>query len=294
MNLILVSGKVRNLPSEGKQMRKKLALLLAAALSLSVIITGAAPASAKEDTSKLNLMKKGSLVVCMTLQFKPQMYLSATGRPTGYDPELVKRAARDLGLKLEIRNTDFNGLLAGITSKQCDLASVGLGRTAAREQSMTYVKEYVPYTTILAARRADNTAATTAAWNVASKKLTCLKGSTSCTKITEVFPNATKVEFPTQDASILEVTSGRADAVILENPILGNFQKTNPGVLKAVKLEKDINSYFGWWTVQLGNTALADRLKAWLCEKQEQGVLNSIYRQQMGAKMATELPACTA
>ena len=294
MNLILVSGKVRNLPSEGKQMRKKLALLLAAALSLSVIITGAAPASAIEDTSKLNLMKKGSLVVCMTLQFKPQMYLTATGRPAGYDPELVKRVARDLGLKLEIRNTDFNGLLAGIAAKQCDLASVGLGRNATREQSMTYVKEYVPYATVLGTRRADGTAATVAAWNAASKKLTCLKGSLSCTKIKELFPNATAVEFPTQDASILEVASGRADGVILEANLLANYQATNPGVLKSVKLDKEINSYWGWWTVQLGNTALANRLKAWLCEKQEQGVLKSIYRQQMGYPMGADLPACTA
>jgi len=275
-------------------MRKKISLLLALALSLTMVLTGAGSATAKEDTSKLNLIKKGSLVVCMTLQFKPQMYLSATGRPTGYDPELVKRVARDLGLKLEIRNTDFNGLLAGIAAKQCDLTSVGLGRNATREQSMTYVKEYVPYATVLGTRRADGTAATVAAWNSATKKLTCLKGSLSCTKIKELFPNATAVEFPTQDASILEVASGRADGVVLEANLLANYSATNPGVLKSVKLDKDINSYWGWWTVQLGNTALRDRLKAWLCEKQEQGVLNSIYRQQMGYRMGADLPACTA
>ena len=274
-------------------MRKKLSLLVAAMMSLTVLMTGAGSASAKEDTSKLNLIKPGKLVVCMTLQFVPQMYLNSSGRPTGYDPDLVRKVARDLGLRLEIRNTDFTGLLAGIGSGQCDLASVGLGRTAAREQSMTYVKEYMPYNTILAAGFNDKTPGTTAAWNVAAKKITCLKGSVSCTKLTEIFPNATKVEFTTQDGAILEVASGRADGAILETAIFGNYNKNNPRTLKIAKLEKDINRYFGWWTVRLGNTALAERLKTWVCENDESGWLDRAYKRNMRQNMEP-LPACTA
>jgi polar amino acid transport system substrate-binding protein len=294
MNQLLVREKEKNHPTFGrKKMRKKLSLLFAVLMSLSVLVAGSGAASAKEDTSKLNLIKPGKLVVCMTLQFVPQMYLNDAGRPTGYDPDLVRKLARDLGLKLEIRNTDFTGLLAGIGSGQCDLASVGLGRNADREKSMTYVKEYMPYNTILAAGASDKTAGTTAAWNVAAKKITCLKGSVSCTKLTEIFPNATKVEFTTQDGAILEVASGRADGVILETAIFGHYNKNNPGTLKIAKLEKDINRYFGWWTVRLGNTALQTRLKDWICERQNSGWLASVYRVNMRQKMEP-LPACTA
>jgi len=125
-------------------MRKKLALLLAGVMAATVVVTGTSQASAAEDTSKLNLIKPGSLVVCMTLQFVPQMYLNKRGAPTGYDYELLRKLAKDLGLTLEIRNTDFNGLLAGISAKQCDMTSVGLRRTAARELSMTFAGEYMP------------------------------------------------------------------------------------------------------------------------------------------------------
>jgi ABC-type amino acid transport substrate-binding protein len=274
-------------------MRKKLPLLVAAMMSLSVLVTGVGAASAKEDTSKLNLVKKDRLVVCMTLQFVPQMYLNSSGRATGYDPDLVRQLARDLGLRLEIRNTDFTGLLAGIGAGQCDLASVGLGRTAARELSMTYVKEYMPYNTILASGFNDKTVGTTAAWNVPAKKITCLKGSVSCTKVTEIFPNATMVEFTTQDGAILEVASGRADGVILETAIFGHYNKNNPRTLKVAKLEKDINRYFGWWTVRLGNTALQQRLQTWLCDKQADGFLARTYKRNMRQNMEP-LPACTA
>jgi ABC-type amino acid transport substrate-binding protein len=282
MNQLRVSEKEKNYPTFGrKNMRKKLSLLFAVLMSLSVLVAGSGAASANEDTSKLNLIKPGKLVVCMTLQFVPQMYLNSSGRPTGYDPDLVRQLARDLGLRLEIRNTDFTGLLAGIGSGQCDLASVGLGRTAAREQSMTYVKEYMPYNTVLASGFNDKSAATTTAWNVAAKKITCLKGSVSCTKVKEIFPNATAVEFTTQDG------------VIVETAIFGNYNKNNPRTLKIVKLEKDINRYFGWWTVRLGNTALQARLKQWVCDKQEDGFLARTYKRNMRQNMEP-LPACTA
>ena len=275
-------------------MRKKLSLLLAGVMSLTVVLTGSGTASAAEDTSKLNLMKSNTLVVCMTLQFVPQMYLNARGKPAGYDYQLLRKLTKDLGLKLEIRNTDFSGLLAGISSKQCDLASVGLGRTAAREQSMTYAGQYMPYETVLAAQSKDKRAGQISAWNVAGTKLTCLRGATACTRIKETFPNATAVEFTTQDAAILEVASGRADGVILETAIFGGYTKKNPGVLKRVNLEKDINKYWGNWTVQLGNTALATRLQSWLCENDESGFIAKTFRREMGYKISSALPGCTA
>lgn len=274
-------------------MRKKLSLLLAGVMSLTVVLTGGSSASAAEDTSKLNLIKPGSLVVCMTLQFVPQMYLNSRGKPTGYDYELVRRLARDLGLKLEIRNTDFNGLLAGISSKQCDMTSVGLRRTAARELSMTFAGEYMPYSTILAAQRSNKRAQTNAAWNTAGTKITCLRGAVECAAIKDNFPNATVVELPDQNAAILEVASGRADGGVMTTPVFSGYAKNNPGVLKRIDLDKPLGSYFGNWTVQLGNTALSARLQKWLCDGVESNFLQKTFRRTMGNAMPT-IPTCPA
>lgn len=272
-------------------MRKKLSLLVALAMSLTVALTGSGAASAKEDTSKLNLVKPGSLVVGMTLQFPPQMYLNSRQQPAGYDYELLKRLARDLGLKLEIKNMDFSGLIPGLVAKQFDMVSVGLGKRPERELSMTYVVPYMPYSTILVQAKSDKTGATIADWNVAGKKITALKGSLAAQKIKDTFPNATLVEFPTQDAAFLEVASGRANGIVAEANLFGFFNKNNGGLLRQVPLSEDLNKYFGWWTVQLGNKALQSRVQEWFCDKQERGVVASIFRQQMGYKQPA-LPAC--
>jgi ABC-type amino acid transport substrate-binding protein len=276
---------------KGNQMRKKISLAAIAALVASTVIFAGANTSANANSNPLNLVKPGSLVVGMTLQFKPQMYLDDAGKPAGYDVELVKRLAKSLRLKLEIKNMDFAGLIPGLVSKQFDLVSVGLTKNPDREKSIQYVREYMPYKTILAARVGDSTGATKALWNVAGKKITALQGSAAARITKADFSNTTLVEFPTQDAAFLEVVSKRADAIVVEQHLLGQFNKTNPGQLRQIALPAPLSEAYGQWTVQLGNNALDAKLTRWLCTNQEGGYLASVFKKTMGYTQPA-LPEC--
>lgn len=273
-------------------MRKKISLAAIAALVASTVIFAGANTSANADTkNRLNLVKPGSLVVGMTLQFKPQMYLDEAGKPAGYDVELVKRLAKALRLKLEIKNMDFAGLIPGLVSKQFDLVSVGLTKNPDREKSIQFVREYMPYTTVLAARTGDSTGNTKAVWNVAGKKVTALQGAAASRIVKADFPNTTLVEFPQQNDAFLEVVSKRADAIVVEENLLNQFNKTNPGQLKKVSLPAPLSQAFGQWTVQLGNNALDAKLTRWLCSNQEGGYLAKVFKKTMGYTQPA-LPEC--
>jgi ABC-type amino acid transport substrate-binding protein len=277
---------------KGNQMRKKISLAAIAALVASSVIFAGANTSANADTkNRLNLVKPGSLVVGMTLQFKPQMYLDEAGKPAGYDVELVKRLAKALRLKLEIKNMDFAGLIPGLVSKQFDLVSVGLTKNPDREKSIQFVREYMPYTTVLAARTGDSTGNTKAVWNVAGKKVTALQGAAASRIVKADFPNTTLVEFPQQNDAFLEVVSRRADAIVVEENLLNQFNKTNPGQLKKVSLPAPLSQAFGQWTVQLGNNALDAKLTRWLCSNQEGGYLAKVFKKTMGYTQPA-LPEC--
>ena len=273
-------------------MRKKISLAAIAGLVASTVIFAGANTSANAATKNpLNLVKPGSLVVGMTLQFKPQMYLDEAGKPAGYDVELVKRLAKALRLKLEIKNMDFAGLIPGLVSKQFDLVSVGLTKNPDREKSIQFVREYMPYTTVLAARSGDSTGATKALWNVAGKKITALQGAAASRIVKADFPATTLVEFPQQNDAFLEVVSKRADAIVVEENLLNQFNKTNPGQLAKVKLPAPLSQAFGQWTVQLGNNALDAKLTRWLCSNQEGGYLASVFKKTMGYTQPA-LPEC--
>jgi ABC-type amino acid transport substrate-binding protein len=274
-------------------MRKKIIITVvtAAFVLSSVLLGGAAQAAPDPKVAEFNLVSPGKLTVGMTLQFKPQMYLNDSGRPAGYDVELVKKLARTLGLKLVIVNMDFGGLIPGLMAKKFDMLSVGLTNRPPRELSMTFTREYMPYTTILSAQIGQKIGSTIADWNKPGIKITALQGSTAATLVTSTFPNATLVAFPDQSAAFLEVASGRANGSVVEANLSGQYMKSNPRQLANVKLPTPIQVGYGSWAVQLGNLALRDNLTSFICANMASGDLATIFKRQMGYSLPA-LPPC--
>src|SRR3954454_24100263 len=193
--------------------------------------SSAAAPSAGDPTTQFHLVKDGTLTVGMTLLFKPEMYLDK-GKPAGYDVELVKALAKSMGVKLKIQNLAFDGLIAGLQAKKFDMVSVGLSPTPERKKAVSFSRAYVPYAQILAERANGGAPASISAWNDSSKTITSLQGSTAEQLVQKTFPNASSKSFPDQNAAFLEVSSGRANGIVVENYLLAQFNKSNGNVLK--------------------------------------------------------------
>jgi len=259
-------------------------------LAAAIAVVASASAGTKAG-NPYNLKSPGTLTVGMTLQFKPQMYLDAKGKPAGYDVVLLKALAKQWGVKLDIKNLDFNGLIPGLVSKKFDMVSVGLSATPERRKSISFSRAYVPYAQILAAAKSDTTAATIAAWNVSSMTITSLQGSTAEQLVQKTFPNATSHSFPDQNAAFLEVATGRANGIVVENYLLAQFNKSNGNKLKEVPFAKPLHVEYGSYGVQKGNTKLASGLSAFICTMQKNGQLAKIYQSTIGAPLPA-MPAC--
>ena len=258
---------------------------------IAAIAVVASASAGKQASNPYGLMKPGTLTVGMTLQFKPEMYLDANGKPAGYDVVLLKALAKKWGVKLNIKNLDFNGLIPGLVSKKFDMVSVGLSATPERRKSISFSRAYVPYAQILAAAKTDTTPATIAAWNDSSKTITSLQGSTAEPLVQKTFPNATSHSFPDQNAAFLEVSSGRANGIVVENYLLAQFNKSNGNVLKEVGFAKPLHVEYGSYGVQKGNTKLAGALSAFICSVQKSGLLAKTYQSTIGAPLPA-MPAC--
>jgi ABC-type amino acid transport substrate-binding protein len=276
----------------GTGRRRRFTVVGAILIAVAAIAMLATSASAKPTASNpYKLVKPGTLTVGMTLQFKPQMYLDKKGQPAGYDVVLVKALAKRMGVKLAIRNLDFNGLIPGLVSKKFDMVSVGLSATPERRKAVTFSRAYVPYAQILAAAVGDPTPATIAAWNNSDKAITSLQGSTAEQLVQKTFPNAESRSFPQQDAAFFEVATKRADGIVVENYLLAQFSKSNPGKLKQVAFKKPLHVEYGSYAVQKGNTALSGYLSKFICAQQKSGQLAKTYKATIGAPLPP-MPAC--
>jgi len=267
------------------------AAVAAAALALSACSSGSGGTPAPDGSGEAadsGLMTPGTLVVGMNLQYKPQMFLDGD-TPSGYDVDLLNKLAEKMGVELDIQNLDFNGLIPGLQAKQFDMVSVGLGATDERKKVISFSRGYVPYATILGVAPGSELGSTIEDYNKAGVTITALQGSTGEQLVRDTFPNATVSAFPDQNAALLEVASGRADAVVVEDYILAEFDRSNPEQLTALDLDKPLSLYYGAWGVQKDNTALIDQLDAFLCEAQNDGTLEELYTKWMAPTMP-EMP----
>lgn len=74
---------------------------------------------------------------CVAPEFKPEVYLDESNRPTGFDVELTEKMAENLGAKVEFVQTTFDGLITGIQAGKPDI-SAGC-HTARNEGSCSFV-----------------------------------------------------------------------------------------------------------------------------------------------------------
>ena len=247
--------------------------------------------AAAADTG-LKPINEGELTVGMNLQFKPQMYLEGS-EPAGYDVELLKLLAPDTGAELNIQNLDFNGLIPGLQSKKFDMVSVGLSATPERKEVVDFTRGYVPYAQVVAVPT-DKAAGVTSAEQLdkAGTTVTALQGSTAETLAKESFPNAKVVGFPDQNAAFLEVATGRADAVVVEDYLLAQFQASNADQLAKAELGEPLHVEYGSWAVPKGNEDFVAFLDKWLCEKQTDGTLEATYKKSFEVDEMPPMPEC--
>ena len=270
----------------------KIACAAAIGVGAMGVATGGTAVAATSGSNPYNLITPGTLTVGMDLVFKPEMYVNASGQFAGYDVVLINKLAAAMHLKLHIVNLDFTGLIPGLEAKKFDIVSVGLSPTPQREKAVSFSRAYVPYALILAVPTNSKVPATTSAWNSSSLTITALEGSTDAQLATKEFPKAKLQTFSDDTAALLQVATHRADAAVVEDYILAEFSKSNPGELKQEPFKAPLVVQYGSYAVQKGNTALVNYLNTWLCSAQKSGALASAYKSTEGVSTFPPMPAC--
>ena len=295
---------------DSKQMRRsapvRIALAIAAMLVIAVAVAACGSSESSSGSSggssgssgsgggksaELGLKESGTLTVGMNLQFKPEMYLEGS-KPAGYDVELLNKLAPAMGAKLKIENLEFNGLIPGLQAGKFDMVSVGLTATAERAKVVSFTKPYVPYALVLAVAPSETGIKSTEELNKPGKTIVALQGSSDETLAKKLFPKAKVEGFSEQNAAFLQVATGRANAIVVEEYLLSQYSESNPNKVVKASLPKPLEVQYGAWAVPKGNTKLVSYLNNWLCENEKNGTVASIYEKAFKVTTFPGLKAC--
>jgi polar amino acid transport system substrate-binding protein len=126
-------------------MRRGLGLLAVGALALSACSStggSAAPSSgaAANITVPDAVKTAGKLVWCVDVSYPPEEFYAADGSTAqGSDVDIANEIGKRFGVTTEIDNTAFDGIVAALLAKKCDLIISGMNDTAERQAQVDFV-----------------------------------------------------------------------------------------------------------------------------------------------------------
>jgi len=167
------------------------------------------------------IKKSGKLVLGTSADYPPyEFHKSVNGKDeiVGFDIEIAKQIAKDLGVTLEVKDIKFDGLLAALDQGNIDMVLAGMSPTEERKKAVDFSKVYYQSKQTLVIRAADKDKIKSAD-NMNGKKIGVQKGAIQEDIAAKQFSTATPVALGKISDLILALKSNRVDAAIIELPV---------------------------------------------------------------------------
>jgi len=209
-------------------------LTLAACGSTSDTADSSATDSATTATTdKLQEIKdSGKLVMGTSADYPPyEWHLVKDGKDTvvGFDIDIAQAIADELGVELEIKDMDFDGLIPALSTGKIDMIIAGMNPTEERKQSVDFTDIYYTQKDALVIKSED-------AENIQSENdlkkasLATQKTTIQETYLLENFPDAALQSVPKWNTAILSLVTGKVDAVLMVETVANQYVEQNEGL----------------------------------------------------------------
>lgn len=220
-----------------KSFKLALTFALATLTTLSLAACSSSNSASATDKNTLETIKEnGKLTVGTSPDFPPAEFyiLNDKGEKeiVGSDISLAKAIADKIGVKLEIKATDFNGVLANIQTGSVELGISSFVGTKEREKIMDFSDGYAQevsdgYQGILTTKKIADKYKDLAELKKANLKVGAQSGAIQFELASTITKDANIKQYGTMDAAVLALNSGDIDAVTVSTssvePLLASF-----------------------------------------------------------------------
>lgn len=191
-----------------------------AAAALATLLTTAMPATAQQADGKMigEVKARKTLRVGMA-SFVPWAMRDKEGNWIGFEIDVARKFATDLGAELELMPTAWDGIIPALNGNKFDAIIGGLSVTPARAESVDFSK---PYSNSGVGVTASKKLAAKLKWpedyNSSDVTFTCKRGIAACGEVQKQFPKATLRQFDDTAVAFQEVVNGNAHASVASEP----------------------------------------------------------------------------
>lgn len=224
-------------------------------LVFTVLMIAALPlfagARAENDSRLANIQKSGKLIIGCSADYPPYEFHSIENGNdviVGFDIDIAKEIAADLGVALEIKDMAFDGLLAALQAGTIDIIISGMSPTAERRQSVDFSSIYYYATHGVIVRKNDQAKYPTVD-ALKNARLSAQKGTiqVDIAKIQILGMSAEEAEQDIDSVKevasiknlILDLQNGNVDAIVAELPVAQAYANSNPDLALAAPTFRD-------------------------------------------------------
>jgi polar amino acid transport system substrate-binding protein len=258
----------------------------------STALLGIAGARVARADTLDEVKKRGTLVVGTEAAYVPYEFFK-DGKIIGYDPDIIDQFIPKLGVKAQLLDTAWNGIIPALYAKKFDVIISAMTITKERAEKVLFSMPYAEATNAILLR-ADEDKIKTA--DDLSGKVIGVQIGSAAAGIIKTFEAKLKAagkpgyadvkQYEHYPEAYQDLLNKRVDAVVNSKSTMLVVMKDAPGKFKLIGGVTDIPAYFGM-AFRKEDTALQSFVNEQLGAMKKDGRLAQLQEKWFGATMDT-------
>ncbi len=246
---------------------------------------------ARADTLD-DVKKRGTLVVGMEVAYVPYEFFK-DGKIIGYDPDIIDHIVGKLGVKAQLVDTAWNGIIPALYAKKFDVVVSAMTITKERADKVLFSMPYADASNVILLRANEDRIKSA---DDLSGKIVGVQIGSAAAGIIKVFEAKLKAEGKPGYADVKQyqhypeayqdLINKRVDAVVNSKSTMMVVMRDAPGQFKMIGGVSDITAYFGM-AFRKDDTAFQAFVNTQLADMKTSGELAKLQEKWFGGTMET-------
>lgn len=226
--------------------------------------------------SALNkIIERGELIVGLEPGYMPFEMRDKQGNIIGFDVDMANEMAKEMGVKLTLVPTAWDGIIAGLLAGKYDIIISGMTITQERNLRINFANPYISVgqTLLVANKHAGKS------WrdlDTPNHTIVTKLGVTGEIATRRMFRRAQIRTFETEADGAQELLNGNADAFVYDKPYNAIFM-AEKGKGKIIHLEDELTYEPLGWAIRKGDPDFLNWLNNFLTQMKGDGRYDRIY-----------------
>lgn len=237
-------------------------------------------AADNQDETLKKIQEKGVLTVGLSADYPPYEFhqtIDGKDKIVGFDVSIAEKIAKDLDVKLDIKEMNFDSLLGSLKTGKIDMIISGMSPTPERQKEVDFSDPYMFVQQRVVVRKADKENFTSVN-DFNGVKVGAQKQTTQEELAQNELVGSDVVSLQKVPDLLLNLSSNKVDAVVLEGPVAEAYLSQDKTLAMAdIKFEN--GSKETAIALPKGSTALQEKVNASIKEIQDTGLLKEYQKE---------------